>query len=62
LLLTTSPSNENKDYPPPYIFHHIRIFYLEGAVTKKGRGRKEGIESRRRSSPYITKSTEIDHR
>jgi hypothetical protein len=35
---------------------------MERTGTKKGRGRKEEMRSRRRSSPYMTESTEIDHR
>jgi hypothetical protein len=35
---------------------------LEGAGTKKGRGRKKEMKSRRRSLPYMTESAEIDHR
>jgi hypothetical protein len=38
------------------------MLYLEGAGTKKGRGRKKEMRSRRRSSPYITESAKIDHR
>jgi hypothetical protein len=38
------------------------MLYLEGAGTKKGRGRKKEMKSRRRSSPYITKSAKINHR
>jgi hypothetical protein len=38
------------------------MLYLEGAGTKKGRGRKKEMKSRRRSSPYMTKSAEIDYR
>jgi hypothetical protein len=35
---------------------------LEGAGTKKGRGRKKEMKSWRRSSPYTTESTKIDYR
>jgi hypothetical protein len=35
---------------------------LERTGTKNGRGRKKEIESRRRSSPYMTESAMIDHR
>jgi hypothetical protein len=35
---------------------------MERTGTKKGRGRKKEMKSRRRSSPYMTESTEIDHR
>jgi adenosylcobinamide amidohydrolase len=38
------------------------MIYLEGTGTKRGRGRKKEIRSRRRSSPYMTKSAEIDCR
>jgi hypothetical protein len=61
-LLARSPSNGNKDYPPPYIFCCIRMMYLEGMGTKRGRGRRKEIRSRRRSLPYMTESTEIDRR
>jgi hypothetical protein len=36
--------------------------YLEGTGTKRGRGRKKEMKSRRRSSPYTTESAEIDRR
>jgi hypothetical protein len=35
---------------------------MERAGTKKGRGRKKEMKSRRRSSPYTTESAQIDHR
>jgi hypothetical protein len=35
---------------------------LEGAGTKRGRGRKKEIKSMRRSSPYTTESAVIDCR
>jgi hypothetical protein len=35
---------------------------LEGARTKKGRGRKKEMKLRRRSSPCMTESAKIDHR
>jgi hypothetical protein len=35
---------------------------MEGAGTKKGRGRKKEMKSKRRSLPYMTESTMIDHR
>jgi hypothetical protein len=35
---------------------------MEGAETKKGRGRKKGMKLRRRSLPYTTESAEIDRR
>jgi hypothetical protein len=38
------------------------MLYLEGAGTKKGGGRKKEMRSRRRSSPYMTESAEIDCR
>jgi hypothetical protein len=38
------------------------MLYLEWAGTKKSRGRKKGIKLRRRSSPYMTETAEIDHR
>jgi hypothetical protein len=38
------------------------MLYLEWAGTKKSRGRKKGMKLRRRSSLYMTKSAEIDHR
>jgi adenosylcobinamide amidohydrolase len=38
------------------------MLYLKGTGTKRGRGRKKEIRSRRRSSPYMTESAEIDHR
>jgi hypothetical protein len=33
-----------------------------GTGTKKGRGRKKEMKSRRRSSPYMTESTKINRR
>jgi hypothetical protein len=36
--------------------------YLEGAGTKKGKGRMKEMKPRRRSSPYTTESAEIDRR
>jgi hypothetical protein len=36
--------------------------YLEGIGTKGGRGRKKEMKSRRRTSPYMTEATVIDHR
>jgi adenosylcobinamide amidohydrolase len=38
------------------------MLYLEGTGTKRGRGRKKEIRSRRRSSLYTTESAEIDCR
>jgi hypothetical protein len=38
------------------------MLYLEGAKTKRGWGRKKEMRSRRKSLPYMTKSTNIDHR
>jgi hypothetical protein len=35
---------------------------LEEAGTKKGRGRKKEMRSRRKSLPYTTEPTEIDRR
>jgi adenosylcobinamide amidohydrolase len=35
---------------------------MEETGTKKGRGRKEEMKSRRKSSPYMTESAEIDYR
>jgi hypothetical protein len=35
---------------------------MEGTGTKKGRGRKKEMKSRRRSSPYTTESAMIDCR
>jgi hypothetical protein len=35
---------------------------LEEAGTKKGRGRKKEMRSRRKSSPYMTEPTKIDRR
>jgi hypothetical protein len=35
---------------------------MERAGTKKGRGRKKEMKSRRRSSPYTTESAQIDRR
>jgi hypothetical protein len=37
------------------------VLDLEGAGTKKGRGRKKEMRSRRRSLPYTTESTKINH-
>jgi hypothetical protein len=34
----------------------------KGTGTKKGKGRKKEMKWRRRSSPYTTESTGIDHR
>jgi hypothetical protein len=41
--LTTSPSNGNKDYPPPYTFCRIRMLYR----TWKGQRQRE-VEGGRR--------------
>jgi hypothetical protein len=41
---------------------HIRILYLEGTEIKRGIGRKKEMRSKRRSSPYMTESAEIDRR
>jgi hypothetical protein len=38
------------------------MLYLEGTGIKRAIGRKKEMRSRRRSLPYMTKSTEIDHR
>jgi hypothetical protein len=48
--------------------HHTRSAIFESCIepgkgwTRRGRGRKREMESRRRSSPYMTKSTVIDRR
>jgi hypothetical protein len=34
----------------------------KGTGTKKGKARKKEMKLRRRSSPYMTESAEIDHR
>jgi hypothetical protein len=62
--LTTSPSNGNKDYPPPYTFRRIRILHQtwKGRDQRKVEGGKKERKSRGRSSPYTTESPVIDHR
>jgi hypothetical protein len=35
---------------------------MEQTGTKRGRGRKKEMKSRRRGSPYMTESAMIDHR